>query len=92
MISATGLVRTDAQQDIDQPTAPIAQQHIDQPTTVSDNFTFNAHSIDNIKLVPLEFISQIIWTILTRIMLDFLNVLYHNTDACLRQEETLHFV
>ena len=36
----------------------IAKQQNDQPTAVSDHFTLPAHSIDNIKLVPLELITS----------------------------------
>ena len=36
----------------------ITQQHIDQPTAVSDHFTLPAHSMDNIELIPLEFITS----------------------------------
>ena len=36
----------------------ITKQHIDQPTAVSDHFTLPVHSMDNIKLVPLELISN----------------------------------
>ena len=36
----------------------ITQEHIDQPTAVSDHFTLPAHSMDNIKLAPLELITS----------------------------------
>ena len=32
------------------------KKQIDQPTAVSDHFTLPVHSMDNIELVPLEFI------------------------------------
>jgi len=34
------------------------KRHIDQPTAVLDHFTLPAHSMDNIELVPLEFINS----------------------------------
>ena len=36
----------------------IAKQQIDQSTAVADHFTLRAHSMDNIELIPLEFITS----------------------------------
>ena len=36
----------------------IAKQQIDQPTAAADHFTFPAHSVDNIELIPLELITS----------------------------------
>ena len=36
----------------------ITHRRIDQPTAVSDHFTFTGHSLNNIELIPLEFINS----------------------------------